>query len=116
MPVPERELRRMIVRIAALAPDDRDAVLADLDADQRKTVERLLDEFAGKPAAVPAPFDLARFSPWMVRRLLIDRCEGEMTAHAREVLRSCAQQAFPTTQDRRRSVRSRTWLAWGRGT
>jgi len=113
MPAPDRELRRMIVRLAALAPDDCSAVLADLDADQRNTVERLLGEFAGAPAAPTAPFDLARFSPWIVRRLLTDRFDGDMTVHARETLRDCAHGLFPANEALPANRRRRSWLARG---
>jgi len=115
MPAPDRELRRLIVRLAGLGPKDLSAVLADLDPEQRKSVEHLLGELAGKPAPPSAPFDLARFSPWMVRRLLTDRFEGDMTVHAREILRECAQALFPMNEANPPNRRRRPWPAWGMG-
>ncbi|MBV9694992.1 MAG: hypothetical protein JO261_14940 [Alphaproteobacteria bacterium] len=105
----------MVLRLASLSADDLNAVLADLEADQRKAVERLLDELSGKPPAPSAPFDLARFSPWLVRRLLTDRFEGEMTLHAREILRGCAQDLFPMMESGPSKRRPNAWNLWGGG-
>jgi hypothetical protein len=98
--VPDRELRKMFADLASLHADDLDAVLDGLDAAERGTAERLLAELSGVKAEAPPPAaaatcDLARFSPWMVRRLLIDRFDGEMTPHAREILGDCARVLYP---------------------
>jgi hypothetical protein len=90
----------MIVDLASLDADDLDAVLGDLNADERASVERLLDEFYGKGVAAvssgdEARCDLARFSPWLVKRLLSDRFEGEMTEDARALLCESAAELYP---------------------
>jgi hypothetical protein len=105
-PVPDRELRKMIVDLASLHGDDLDAVLDGLDASGRRTVERLLQDLSGAKIEAPPPgaaaaCDLARFSPWMVRRLLADRADGEMTAHARTALNDCARVLYPAVADTR---------------
>lgn len=97
---PDRELRGMIVDLASLDAGDLDAVLGELDASERGSVERLLEEFSGKSTAPvlsgdEARCDLARFSPWMVKRLLSDRFEGDMTTDARALLCERAAALYP---------------------
>jgi hypothetical protein len=102
---PDRDLRRVIVDLAALEPEDLSVVLGDLDAAERRSVEQLLEELSGDRAAPPvnetAPCDLARFSPWVVRRLLSDRFEGEMTVEARAGLAECAAALYPVSASSR---------------
>ncbi|HWA90276.1 MAG TPA: hypothetical protein VG889_09595 [Rhizomicrobium sp.] len=96
----ERDLRRMVVDLAALVPEDREAVLGELDAPQRRTVERLLAEFSGggfaeEVAAEAVPgCDSAKLSPWLADRMSE---RSTMTAHAREALRKSAMALFPKT-------------------
>jgi hypothetical protein len=115
---PDRGLRRMIADLASLDAGDLDAVLGDLDASERLAIERLLDEFSGKSVSVSEPVltgseaacDLARFSPWMVKRLLADRFEGEMTQDARKLLGESAASLYPALP-RERAAHPLAWVA-----
>jgi hypothetical protein len=88
----------MIADLATLPPDDAAAVLAELDAEQRRTVERLLQEVSGiglaRPPAI-AGCDTSRLSSWIAQRLQPELLDCVMTAHARETLRSCATSLYP---------------------
>lgn len=95
-PVDERALRRLVVNLAALHADDAAAVLSELEAQERKAVERLLEEFSGfgfAGASAPvASFESRRFSPWLADRL---QGRGDMTELARGALAACAGELYP---------------------
>src|SRR5690348_7900600 len=95
---PDQDLRRMVVDLAALQPDDIAAVLAELSENQRGTVEHLLRDFSGFGFGGPTPpsetqkYDVTRLSPWLIQKL--ENSEG-MADQARAVLRDCALELFP---------------------
>lgn len=95
----DRDLRQLVVRLAALLPEDREAVLGGLDPRQRPVVERLLREFMGEaepePPPVPVPgCDTLKLSPWLAERMSDQSC-AKMTPHAREALRAGAIALYP---------------------
>lgn len=102
----DRELRRMIVDLAALHSDDLEAVLSDLPPNHRSTIERLLREFLGfgfdfgeQALPTPAPeYDRSRLSPWLIQRL--DADSADVTAHARKTLGDCAKRICATPPER----------------
>ncbi len=77
MPVPgsERTLRRLVAKLAELQAEDADAILAELESDQRRTVERLLADYQTPPtrpdttATVAAGIEIDDLSPWLAARL-----------------------------------------------
>ena len=74
---PDRRLRKVVTELAALGELDIEAILADLEASHRATVQALLDDF--QPAQEHAPeapthqaqatLSLAGLSPWLAIRL-----------------------------------------------
>jgi hypothetical protein len=101
----DRELRRMVVDLAALQPDDREAVLSDLALDHRGTIERLLRELLGfgfeeqaLPAAPAPEYDRSSLSPWLIQRL--DADSADVTGHARKTLHDCAKRICTTPPER----------------
>lgn len=52
-PRPDRALRRLVADLANARGDDIAAVLAKLDAQQRRTIETLLAEYRGAVVSVP---------------------------------------------------------------
>jgi hypothetical protein len=101
----DRELRRIIVDLAALHSDDREAVLSDLAPEHRRTIERLLREFLGfgfeeqtVPAAPAPEYDRSSLSPWLIQRL--DADSADVTAHARKTLHDCAKRVCTTPPER----------------
>lgn len=103
----ERELRRMVVDLAALLPEDREAVLSELDASQRRVLEDMLREFGGEalageavaPDAV-AGCDASKFSPWLVERMA-ETSSAATTAEARKALHDCAVALYPRSERER---------------
>ncbi|MEJ0027189.1 MAG: hypothetical protein WDN01_14265 [Rhizomicrobium sp.] len=100
-PAPDRGLRRIVAELSGLHGDDVAAILAELGAAERQTVETLLRDFEGvlAGAAVPAPeaettFDASRFSAWLTERL---SRAGDMTPHARRTLVACAARVAPAS-------------------
>lgn len=93
---PEPALRRLVSRLAALHADDLAAILSELDARQRGTVEKLLEEHASVfgdlklvAATEPDALDAAHLSPWLAQRV---RGDGVTLAEAtRKALRELAQ-------------------------
>ena len=91
-PKPDRALRRLVARIAALAPQDIAAILDALDQRQRLAVEQLLRAYVedGQRETGPAVETLA---PWLAERIRSDG--GPMTSTARKALEDCARRIFP---------------------
>ncbi len=99
---PERDLRRIVAELAGLHGDDLAAILAELGADERRTVETLLHEYkVGTSAVDAAPpvqdpmFDATRLSPWLAARM---RDTHGVTPHARRTLQACAARICPAPQ------------------
>jgi len=82
-PAAERNLRRLVAKLATAEPDDVDMVLESLDPAQRREVRALLDAYAPAqlqiapppalqpPAPAPVAADishLAGLSPWLAER------------------------------------------------
>ena len=97
---PERELRRVLVRLAALHPEDTAAILERLQEADRRLVENLLSRRLNFQALIAPlaelPFDATRFSPWLLARM--HSHEGTMTAKAREKLIACAERLYPAVK------------------
>lgn len=110
---PDRELRRMVVELAALRADDVKAVLDRLDVPQRRKVEALLREFSefgfGGSAAVLSPradaIDEARLSSWLLGRT-DDGGNARMTPLACSTLRDAALRLYPAPQAADANTRS----------
>jgi len=111
--VPDRVLRRMIVDLAALPAEEIEAVLAELDPQQRARVERLVQEFLGfgfvEPAAVEEKkaFDKTAFSPWLLQRLDSADTEFRLTERARAALQDAALELYPVRGKVRAAERRR---------
>jgi hypothetical protein len=101
---PDRQLRRMVVDLAALHGDDVAAVLEQLDPEQRRKVETLLKEFSafgfGDAAASSPSIDTARVSSWLIERTV---ASASMTASARAALLRCATQLYPAPPSAKRA-------------
>lgn len=100
----ERELRRMVVDLAALLPEDREAVLGELDVAQRRMLEDMLREFNGESLAAEtvsadavAGCDASKFSPWLVERMSGESASAT-AAEARKALHDCAVALYPRTE------------------
>ena len=103
----ERDLRRMVVDLAALLPEDREAVLSELDISQRRALEGMLREFSGEGLAAEtaaadavAGCDASRFSPWLVERMA-EESGASTTAASRQALHDCAVALYPRTAPQR---------------
>ncbi len=109
--LPDRMLRRAVVRLQTLPREDFDAVLETLDQAQRTRVLTLLSDLHGQPAcetsleasqsfeAVVLPPNL---SGWLVARINGHGDGGDetadqfvMTEHAHKALRRCAADLLP---------------------
>jgi hypothetical protein len=103
----ERELRRMVVDLAALLPEDREAVLGELDAPQRRVLEDMLRAFNGEALAAEAVApdavagcDASKFSPWLVERMA-ETSAAATTSDVRKALHDCAVALYPRTERER---------------
>jgi len=98
---PERQLRRLVADLARVHVDDLEAVLGELDATERGTVETLLREYAGlvEPAndgnETPG-CDRVAVSAWLVERFE-ERADIAMTAAGRSALQQTAVRLYPAT-------------------
>ncbi len=89
---PDKSLRRLVADLAMLHADDIAAILSDLSAAERRSVEDLLREhadlFVPPPVPVAAPaeekLDTKRLSPWLAERLA---APDLLTAETRAALR-----------------------------
>lgn len=107
----DRELRRSLLKLRSLPPDDFEAVLDSFDESQRKRVLTLLAELDGavdEPSAaktlagydqVLLPEDL---SPWLAARIHGKKDSADdaadsvsITEHAQAALRRCAAALVP---------------------
>lgn len=129
-PLPDRELRKQIVRLRALSATDFDAVIDGLDQDQRHRVLTLLDELEGKSEAadtnvLPASFEPvllpSDISPWLAARVNGREDSGEesadpfvMTPHTLKALRRCAAAMVPqpTPKTPTPSLLDRLWQSF----
>lgn len=110
-PAPDHALRRIVADLAVLHADDVAAVLGELDAAQRQTVEGLLRDYAAyfDPAQTQKPedrigYDASQLSPWLVQRLQTEgQPDFEMTAQARQALHDCAVRLYPAPATRPKS-------------
>ncbi|MEI9930263.1 MAG: hypothetical protein WDM89_06860 [Rhizomicrobium sp.] len=96
---PDRNLRRVVLRLAVLPSEDIEGILSEFDADARARVKALLSEFAApiKSTATPASVsscDASRLSPWIVDRLLPDS-NVEIAEAVCAELHRCAATLFP---------------------
>lgn len=67
---PSRMLKRKLAALARLAPDDRLAVLDELDPDQRRRAEKLLQEhWSTDTRARHGPAACPTLSAWLVARI-----------------------------------------------
>lgn len=90
----DRAIRRLVVRLAGLQPDDLTAVLNELEPAQRATVEMLLSDYLTKQGVPRADPYVSHLSPWLTER--IAGTQGSMTDHARTALQACAARLFPS--------------------
>ena len=90
----DRAIRRLVVRLSGLEPDDLTAVLNELEPAQRATVEMLLSDYLSKQGVARADPYVSHLSPWLTER--ITGGHGGMTDHARTALQTCAARLFPT--------------------
>lgn len=92
------ELRQLIINLAALHPDDAEAVLSALEPDERQSVKALLGEFSPFEQEAPVPektMDRMRISRWLAKRL--DKNPRiAMSEPARLALNACAVRLYPT--------------------
>lgn len=72
----DRGLRKLVVDLAEMAPDDVETILDDLDPAARSRVKALVDAYVGSaerptPTSAPQtqPARIKGFSPWMEDRL-----------------------------------------------
>lgn len=99
----ERLLRRAVADLARLHPDDVEAILGALDADEKARVETLVAGLAGGPPAADAPprepvWTYEGISPWLLDRIDPDAKAGArpgrdfvlMTPASAEALRAAA--------------------------
>ena len=104
-PPPDRALRRLIADLAVRDAEDVEAILETLQPSQRRRAEALLALCQGQLAstlgeAVGAATVSLGLSPWLAG-ILEDaepaggRAPGEVTEHARQALRDCAQAMSP---------------------
>lgn len=115
-PASDRNLRRVVAKLAAADPEDVDLVLEALDDDQRREVRQLLDAYgagplaltstasapqaiAPSPEAAPDLSHLAGLSPWLAERMTGkgSAWDGRMTAAARAALTD-ATRAMPPVE------------------
>lgn len=85
---PERALRREVMRLAGLDPDDLMAVLDELEPRHRSRAEALLRDLLVPATAGPD----SGFAPWVDERLAGG---GAMTEEARRLLARCAARIAP---------------------
>jgi hypothetical protein len=99
----DRSLRRLVADMAALHADDVAAILGQLGAAERETVERLLKEYASfaKFPAAPTPaepiaYDTSALSPWLRQRLeMSGNPRPAVAARLQQALRDHAARLFP---------------------
>jgi len=98
---PDRTLRRLVSDLAMLQNEDREAILAGLDAGKRRTVEAMLktylapfDSVTAAPSQTQPDVDPSRFSPLLVQRLR-PAADIAMTEATREALRDAAAKLRP---------------------
>lgn len=104
--LPDRELRRMVVDLAALRGEDIAAVLEKLSPQQRRKVEGLLKEFSEFGFASTGALlsersvviDVTRVSSWLVERTDPERSGANMTPSTRAALLQCATDLYPAPQ------------------
>jgi hypothetical protein len=102
--LPDRALRRLVAELSVRDESDVQAILAELEPDQRRRVENLLalcrgDEPIGERPKAEPPSVSTRFSPWLALRLAGDASgqpRFQMTDHARRTLREAADALSPT--------------------
>jgi len=88
----DQKLRRLVIRLAGLLPDERDALLDELTPTQRVRLEALLAEqpLSGFPSASASI--IAHVSPWLAER---SRPGAEATTSAGQAaLARCARSLF----------------------
>ena len=98
LPSSERSLRRLVAQLAAAAPDDIEAVLAELDDDQRARIHELLKSYEGQGASPASPrpstttLSTEGLSGWLALRVrdLGSASHGGLTAAAAQALREVA--------------------------
>lgn len=104
-PAPDHALRRMVADMAALHADDMAAILNELHAGGRQTVEGLLHDYASYADIGEAPvpgdriaYDASKLSPWLIQRLqAADEPGYDMTAQVRHALRDCVTRLYPAS-------------------
>lgn len=113
LPNPERRLRKLIVELAELSPDDGMAILAELSQAERERVEMLLQEYAGtgtppaREMAAVEGLDLSNISPWLRERLENPAAAG-VTPHVAKTLRATIEQLQPLASNQSSTVTSET--------
>lgn len=115
---PDRALRTIVVQLASLRQDDVEAILDALDTGERRQVEMLLAEYAGKGEAFPggnsvrARLEATGLSPWLADRLerADEYCSGAMTPAAIAALQDCARDLFAPVGDATSSPNDRPSL------
>lgn len=130
-PQADRPLRAMVARLKLLTPADFDAVMEDMDEDQRARVIRLLADLEGADEAsvLAAEFSIVAFdpvilppdlSPWLIARINGKGDGGEetadqfdMTSFAHASLRNTAASLVPQPVKRPQSTSllGRFWKA-----
>ena len=114
---PDRNLRRLIVRLSALPPEEVTAILGELATSEREKIAALLHDYqvqpggtrSGEPVA-QCTFDMTRVSPWLIERLETpDR--HHMSERAVVALKSCVMRLYPIPLTPRPLPRERRRLA-----
>lgn len=90
-----KALRRAAAELTALDEADIEAILQGLEPEARARLAGLMDDYRGAfvgASADPhvAPEEAPRFSPWLEGRLGAS-AEGDLTPHARAMLREAAR-------------------------
>lgn len=124
----DRNLRRLVAKLADARPEDVQDILASLDVRSRRIVQELLETYTGRtslanPEAAEPPPSFDGLSPWLTQRIRNENAtstlfdtgaanggRADMTVGAAAALRACAQNLTISATIRRPLPRQETWL------